>query len=205
MMSIDILLNLPLFLILCHLIFQLPLYFLILWKLCVIQIREGVLFKLRKIASPTFEYHQELLHIIQAINTLDYPHLRVVINACYYSVQDLYRIQAELQILKDKNDEKSRLRKAELRRDYDLIETLLSLSNEIINTALSKVSDYTFDEGIALLQSIFPDTSNHFIFNAVLNKFQPLSIEQKFQIMDVASAKGAHHIAANLALDCVRT
>jgi hypothetical protein len=162
---------------------------------------EGTLAKLRSIASPTMEYHRELYRLAESAQNLDIPHLQLLLDACYYPISQYELIETELKALEAVNDRPTRVRRAELRRDQNLAMTLASLHNQILNYGIPKIEGLDLETGFTLLRKLYRSANGYAAFDYIFRRFSPLSQEQKFAIIEVASDKNENSVAATMAMD----
>jgi hypothetical protein len=160
----------------------------------------GALAKLRKIASPTAGYHNDLRAVLDASTTIDVAHLNLLVDASYYSAVDLANDQAALKALPQAGDSATHIRRAVLTRDIQLATSLSHFTDQLITAGLGKLVYYGFDDSIGLLTKLFPLGGGENAFAAVMTKFQPLAAAQELQLMDLATKKEADEASSNLAL-----
>jgi len=157
--------------------------------------------KLRAIASPTMEYYRDLYKLAERAPSLDLAHLNMLLDACYFSYPAYEAMEAELVSLSQANDRPTRVRRAELLRNQNLAMTLAGLHNQILNFGIGKLDTLDLDTAMLLLKRLYKSANSYASFDYVFRRFSPLSQEQKFAIIAIASDKNENTVAATMAMD----
>lgn len=160
----------------------------------------ATLFKLKLIASPTAQYHRELTSLIRSVNNTDMDHVRMLMNAIYFSFADYEFILGESARLRDAGAADSKLAK-KLEADATIALALAPTAAQIANAGFVRAIDLDFDQGISALELLFPVGGAEQAFDALITKASPLRLDQKETLMLLASRKHEGHVAARIALD----
>ncbi len=162
---------------------------------------ESVLFKLRQIASPTKNYHDDLYNLIVSVKTIDFDHLNLLLDAIYYPVSYFIESQKEFETIINGKTQDERLRKAYLDRDIKLASFFGRYTVNFLIEGLDKLNNYSLDQAIILIQKIYPQYSTDLIFYIVLKKFPNITKDKKYELMYLADSKLASETAASIAFE----
>lgn len=157
------------------------------------------LLKLTRVASPTQNYHRELENIVSSIATTDIAHVKMLMDAVYFSYSKYIGILGELKTLKDASASYIEITR-KLRIEKALAFSLAKTLTQIANTGFPKATDLDWNKGIAALDLLYPQGGASLAFNTLIKKSEPLSIAQKDQLMLLTSMKYEAEISSDLAI-----
>jgi hypothetical protein len=155
---------------------------------------------LDSIASPTFEYHDEITKLVVSAKTIDFAHLQLVANSVYFTHEDFLSITKRMKEIQESaeidHEELDRLRDA-----YYMAREHCQFIDGVIQLGVEKMDNLQFEEATALLSLIYPTFEADSTFNAVFKKFDSFTQEELLILLSVANSKAAESTAANIATE----
>lgn len=161
---------------------------------------ESALAKLRQIASPTSEYHSELLKLVQSARSLDTAHLLLFVRGSYFTAADVERIESELRSTVGSSDAETCLRRQIALRDNSLLSGYATMSTMILTSGLKRTQVASWEEAMEILNEALPSEGVSDAFFSIAEKFAPLSNDRAHQLMQIADKKLAREAAGYFAL-----
>lgn len=158
---------------------------------------------LRQLASATPEYHQELLDIIEAAESVDAAHLELVINAAYYTEKTRAHMEQVASGLVRRPDALSQLQREAIIKNLNRAQVLGALANRILAQGLAKATDLTAATALALLEKTVvqqPEAEEAIAaITAYTARFQELDPLELRALIEMAKRKRSFAIASDLA------
>lgn len=154
--------------------------------------------KLRTVATPTFEYHEELLTLVEQASSIDVAHLKMLLLAVHTPFETYQKLMEERRALNDKNDEASNRKRYELALKIQESSTSALYSANIANEAMQKIVSLQFDEARDVLSMLYPTGVAHIAFFFSLRKMGDTSETQKRELRKIALEKLEYMFAADI-------
>lgn len=146
---------------------------------------------LKALAQPTPEYHQHLLKVVQDTKSIDMGHLNLIVDACYYSIADIQKLEADYKTSPDWDKWKV----------LSTAPELVAFTSQIIENGVPKATDLNAQNGSEILKKLFTGTAAENAFSAVLKVISPIPTDQLLNFVDLAVSKSTEGVAGVVALD----
>jgi len=164
--------------------------------------------RLREIASPTSQYHDDLFEIVHDAREIDVPHLHLLVDAAYFTYAARAAMAEERERLYRESPRESRERIELLGRRIQLADELGGKTNEILEHGIAKLDALSADDALALIAKAFPFGVSNSIVSAAIAKLREalgtLPAALKLALLQAALDKGATAVAADLGAEWFR-
>jgi hypothetical protein len=165
----------------------------------------GTASTLKQASSATPEYHQELLELVQAAETLDAAHLELVVEAAYYPETLRAHMEKVANGLVRKTDALSQLQHQAILKNLKRARQLGEWSNRIVALGIAQATDLEAASGLAMLGRLVVQESDAeettAAFAAYRDRFAELEPTQLRKLFETALLKKALSFAADIAIE----
>ncbi|MGK5082315.1 hypothetical protein WDW37_03340 [Bdellovibrionota bacterium FG-1] len=163
---------------------------------------DNTLEQLRNLATATENYHKDLLALVEQATVIDLSHLQMLLDAVYFNARTSERIELVATVVAIQPTALKPTQKKNVDNNLKLARTFAPIANQMLVTALPKITDLNAQAARRLLQMSLPATApTSEALDFYLTRYPPENSNERLELLKIAHEKHDERSASHLALD----